>query len=250
MSQIHKILEGESFRLLHQRYADVPHRYLGQALQMRGESDPQRLEAFMDSAEEILSRFDTIEESLADSFGSGWVSIARLAYNLAVVDFARRIPAYKHVALLYERRSSKDEIIRAFLEPSVAGRESVGTISIAPTRNETPNSMLYGELLEVEKSQAMNYLQVWIGRVHSTNNSTQATRILGEEDTWFIENGFVEEILSVERRMGHALRDNMTVLCAYNIPKLKPEYLKQIIISHSHVILADAKMIYVAPDQA
>ncbi len=235
--------------MLYPRYADIPHEYLGLALRMCGESDPRKLEAFMSSAGEILSRFDAIEEKIGEALGLGWVSIARLAYNMAVIDFARRIPARSRLTLLYERGSSKDEMTRAFLEPSLVGEATAGAISVAPIRNERLNNMLYAELRGVEKSQAMKHLNRWVGTVHSSNKSTEPTRILGEEHTWFFENDFADEILWAEKNMGHALRDNLTRMCIYNILKPRQEYLKQVIVSHSHVILADVHRIYLAPGQ-
>jgi hypothetical protein len=80
--------------------------------------------------------------------------------------------------------------------------------------------------------------------LHSSNKSDIATRI-SRENTWLIENGFTDELLSFEETIGKHIQDNMSILCLCDISKIKDQQiLKKIIGAHSYVVTDEPFVMY------
>ncbi|MGI0082915.1 MAG: hypothetical protein ACREAG_06425 [Nitrosopumilaceae archaeon] len=70
------------------------------------------------------------------------------------------------------------------------------------------------------------------------------TRIADEDVTWWIKNGFADEHLKLEKKLGKRLDDNMLILCAYNISNMNDKQIATVIEPHGLVILDDPLSLY------
>jgi hypothetical protein len=121
----------------------------------------------------------------------------------------------------------------------------------------------------VDKAEIMNGLYSWVYSIHSSSKqnikdnrngtsqkvhresrnyqSTTTTRIATDDDSWFFTNGFGEEILTTEESVSRRMKDNITSICMYDIPKVNDEEsIRRLIESHSHVILDYPFVVYAA----
>ena len=109
-------------------------------------------------------------------------------------------------------------------------------------------SITYDEFLIVEKSKAMSGMFEWISEIHKSNLSGRETRVAGEDASWFLRNGFDNEFLDAEKKIGRRVQDKISVLCAYDTERIPLEsQLKRIIESHGYVIIDRPMEVYKAP---
>jgi hypothetical protein len=144
------------------------------------------------------------------------------------------------------------------------------------------SNMLYTQIFSsLDKSEIKNRLFDWIYSVHSSSSlgtsengkmalsqeeqddggtglgekQTEdemkqqdphtATRIATDDDTWFFRNGFKDEILITEESVGRCVKDNISIMCMFDIPKVTDEEsLRRLVRSHSHVVLDYPYMVY------
>jgi hypothetical protein len=67
---------------------------------------------------------------------------------------------------------------------------------------------------------------------------------VGEDEAWFLDNGFADELISLEKQLGPRLRDRMSVLCTYDLHRTPPQYLQDIIASHDYVITDEPVLVF------
>lgn len=75
-------------------------------------------------------------------------------------------------------------------------------------------------------------------------------RVAGEDETYLLEKGYTNEIIALEQSIGKRTRDNMTILCGFNISRLADEdinaLLETIISCHGYVIIDEPFRVYAA----
>jgi hypothetical protein len=170
------------------------------------------------------------------------------------LEFVLRLPAGEHVVLLYDKYSSLGDVIAEFFDPEVTAGAPKGLFSADPAHFRDVENFLYSRLLGIDDKQtAMKKMSDWISQLYSRekkvdqsppSNSQKiiTTRIAGQ-DTWFFENGFEDEILSLEKAIGKKREHgSITFLCSYYVPKLKEQQIKDVVQSHSYVIAEDGML--------
>jgi hypothetical protein len=163
-----------------------------------------------------------------------------------VIDFVRSREGHEHVLFLYGNAKIKDELLAEFFG-SAATATPKGLLSVSPHRIPSTNNMLYGELLSVERSKAMDKAFDWVYTIHSVNDSKKGTRIAGEDASWFFRNGLENEFIQTERAIGTQAADNISFLCSYDLAKIDERHLETIIPCHGFVVLGDPPAIYKSP---
>jgi hypothetical protein len=84
---------------------------------------------------------------------------------------------------------------------------------------------------------------------------TAATRVAGEDCSWFFRNGLTNEFLTAEKSIGTQIQDNISIMCSYDLSnvaatvdydndKQNNDLLKTIISSHKYVVLDEPFSIY------
>lgn len=163
-----------------------------------------------------------------------------------VVDFVRSWEGHEHVLFLYGNAGTKDNVLAEFFG-SAASATPKGILSVSPCHIPSTNNMLYGELLSVERSKAMNKAFDWVYTIHSVNDSMKGTRIAGEDASWFFRNGLGNEFIQTERAIGTKVADNISFLCSYDLAKIDERHLETIIPCHGFVVLDDPPAVYKSP---
>jgi hypothetical protein len=184
-------------------------------------------------------------------------------------EFIREIRPHDHVTLLYSNEDSKQRALSAFFNPSAKEKTVKGLVSrklLGHTDFKLDSNVLYDELFSnAEKSEIPKRRLDWIQSLHSSQSSSQIsadtfhpgregqweqqlqTRIAGEDCTWFFNNNLGDGSLSAEKSLGRRIRDNISVLCMYNISNIEEEQtIKDLVTCHSHVILDWPFMVYTA----
>ncbi len=173
--------------------------------------------------------------------------IIKELYNKTLRGFINQSHAHDHIALLYEYESIKKQIILDFLSSPLNIGSPKGIITTKPTDIESiTHNILYPDLLEVDKSKAMDKMIEWIYKTHSQNESkTNPTIIIGEFAHWFLKNNLAEEFLSLETIIGGHINENMLVICPYYISDIMDEnLLKKIIKPHDYIMIDHLSQIY------
>lgn len=88
---------------------------------------------------------------------------------------------------------------------------------------------------------------------------TAATRVAGEDCSWFFRNGLTNEFLTAEKSIGTQIKDNISIMCSYDLSNVAAtvdydndkqnknknnDLLKTIISSHKYVVLDEPFSIY------
>ncbi|MEM3095273.1 MAG: hypothetical protein QXX64_06515 [Nitrososphaera sp.] len=88
----------------------------------------------------------------------------------------------------------------------------------------------------------MKRLGNWIAGLGSSE--AVGIRAAGEENSWFIHNGFEHELLSLEESLGPHLGDKISILCSYDLSNISELQLKRLIKSHSLAVTDEPFMVY------
>lgn len=175
------------------------------------------------------------------------LSLADIASEMKeaqVEQFVRCMSGHEHVGFLYHKTAIKDAILSQFFDPSTSG----ALVSLKMSGKFGVPQMVYEDLLKMRKAEALEGMFVWLEEVHRTNRSGRETRVAGEDASWFLQNGFEEEILEAERSLGQRISVKRSVMCSYNIAGIATEgQLKKIIESHGHIITDQPLAVYHAP---
>ena len=175
------------------------------------------------------------------------------------LEFVRKTPSHTHIAFLYTNDNSKNNILAAFFDTKI-NSAAKGLFSFKKPANNyvsgVENIILYEELLQEprEYEVVVNRLADWLAKLNPGNKSQQdnddsPTRIADEDAMWWVRNGFVSQILGIEKSMVRYLQDNMSVLCGYNISNVSNghfdrESISTLISTHDHVILDESSVMF------
>ena len=172
------------------------------------------------------------------------------------LEFVRKIPLHKHIAFLYINENSKADILAAFFDTKITGKATKALLSSNKPTKDDLSYMSYEELLQEPREYEVvaNRLADWIAKLNPGNKSQQnnddsPTRIADEDAMWWVRNGFVSQILGIEKSMVRYLQDNMSVLCGYNISNVSKghfdrESISTLISTHDHVILDESSVMF------
>lgn len=153
--------------------------------------------------------------------------------------FLRHLPSAEHIVLLHRSPEAKEKMISAFLDaPAARGVIFSGDRKYAPDIH----SVSYENILKKEdKAKSMNDLGSWIGGVRANG---KVARIVGQDDAWFLNNGFSEELISLEKGLGPKLDEGMSVFCTYDLQRTSSVHLHDIITSHDYILLDSPMIVY------
>jgi hypothetical protein len=236
------------------------------------------------SERELLTNYDLFEKSLYDIFGkvsfillrglkkeilihavlmdsrltvsdilNPNITIGDILKNLREVEafqFVRKMQSHEHILFLYDNKNSNDKILSEFF--SISGKDNVskGLLSLTPADNlnQISSNMLYDNLvLRVQnKHEALKKLSDWMFNLHSSNKSDFATRIAFEDGTWWLRKGLDDDYVGFEESLGKHIRNNLSILCCYDISHFNELYIGTTIASHIYVILDEPMIIYKA----
>jgi hypothetical protein len=176
--------------------------------------------------------------------------------NEEMFEFIHKIPGHEHIIFLYENENYKDKVLSIFFDTDVTGGNDnipKGLLSEKPANMNSVNNILYDKFLQAPTDKALKKFSNWIAKLHSLNKSqsyNSATRIAGEDETWWLRNDFAYKFMLLEELLGKYIHDNIIIMCGYNISKLNKKQIKTImktIISfHGYVILDEPLMVYKA----
>lgn len=153
--------------------------------------------------------------------------------------FLRHLPNAEHIVLLHREAEAKEKMISAFLDAAAAR----GVIFSGDRQYGSDiHSVSYEDILKKEdKQNSMKNLADWIGGVRAKG---KVARIIGQDDAWFINNGFAEELMALEKGLGPKLEDGMSVFCTYDLQNTSSVHLHDIITSHDYVLLDNPMVVY------
>lgn len=89
----------------------------------------------------------------------------------------------------------------------------------------------------------MKRLGDWIAGLGSSE--ANGIRVAGEEDSWFLQNGFENELLLLEDSLGPHPQDKVSVLCSYDLSNVSELQLRRLIEAHSIAITDEPFIVYV-----
>jgi hypothetical protein len=176
-----------------------------------------------------------------------------------VMSFVRNMAGHEHVAFLYSKKTIKVNVLSQFFYQSAvpddnsnsSGRKALISLDddTRPIKFSNVQKIYYDDFLKIEqKSEVMDRMFDWIGEIHKLNPSGRETRIAGEDASWFLRNGFEQEFIDAERKIGRQVQDMIAILCSYDVNGIALEnQLKSVIEAHKYVITDQPLAVYVAP---
>jgi hypothetical protein len=150
----------------------------------------------------------------------------------------RHMPKNEHSIFLWEGEAFLDMVLSEFFDPGVTGNAPKGLFSAKPSTFESMNNLVQKDVAGLERSAAIKKIRGWMAEVHASNETNLPTRIAVEDYSWFLKNGSAKGLIELEQQIGPGVKENMTILCGYNLSKLtdlKP--LETLIGFHSYAIL-------------
>jgi hypothetical protein len=150
----------------------------------------------------------------------------------------RHMPKNEHAILLWEDETILDMVMSEFFDPGATGKAPKGLLSTKPSTFESVNNLVQKEVSGLERPAAVRKIRAWMAEVHATNDTNLPTRIAVEDYSWFVQNGLAKGLMELEQNIGPRVKENMTILCGYNISKLTdPKALETLIGFHGYAIL-------------
>jgi hypothetical protein len=179
-----------------------------------------------------------------------------------VMSFVRNMAGHEHAAFLYSKKTIKDNVLSQFFSQSAvpdnnnnssSSRKALVSLDnddTGPKRFSDVQKIYYDDFLKIEeKSEVMDRMFDWIGEIHKLNQSGRETRIAGEDASWFLRNGFEQEFIDAERKIGRQVQDKIAILCSYDVDGIALEnQLKSVIEAHKYIITDQPLAVYVAPE--
>jgi len=206
--------------------------------------------------EELLA----VSDVKSDDYDTGDAvsDLHRILYHIAedkVLRFVEELPSHEHITLLYGDKSSKDKVINAYLGSEHYHDVPKAILYANSTRFRQPNyrvdGIAYSEL-EVESKEekrqqrkfSLEKLAIKINEIHGRNKTQLPTRIVGEGDNWFIDNGYLNELLDLEKALGRKVKDRMCYLCVYDSSRITEEQLESLASCHGFIVADNPMVIY------
>lgn len=150
----------------------------------------------------------------------------------------RHMPKNEHAIFLWKDDTFLDMVLAEFFDPSVTGKAPRGLLSAKPSTIESVNNMVHKDLSGLDKPAAIRKIKDWMTEIHASNETKLPTRIAIEDYSWFLQNGLAKGLVELEQDIGPKVKDNMTILCGYNVSKLiDSKELERLIGFHGYAIL-------------
>ena len=150
----------------------------------------------------------------------------------------RHIPKSEHAILLWEKETFLDMVLAEFFDPRVTGKAPKGLLSAKPSTLESVNNMVHKDFSGLDKPAAIRKIRDWMTKIHESNETDLPTRIAVEDYSWFLQNGSAKGLMELEQNIGPIVKENMTILCGYNVSKLTDsKELERLMSFHGYAIL-------------
>lgn len=160
-----------------------------------------------------------------------------------IVEFVRNVKGSEHLLVLWQNQESKDRIISEFFNKTYSGN-SKGYFSITPYKDKSVENTIYEKYFEQHREkflpQAVDKVVAKVG----TNKTEFSTRYAFEDDTWLMERGQTEALISTEEQLGKTLDEHLSLFCSDYLTRLDEAKLKRMIPAHGYVILAESPALY------
>ncbi len=150
----------------------------------------------------------------------------------------RHMPKNEHAIFVWEEETFLDMVLSEFFDPGATGKAPKGLFSVKPSALESVNNLVQKDLSGLDKPEAVKKIRGWMAEVHASNETNLPTRIAVEDYSWFLQNGLAKGLMELEQSIGRRVKENMTILCGYNVSKLNdPKHLETLIGFHGYAIL-------------
>ena len=150
----------------------------------------------------------------------------------------RHIPKNEHAIFLWEKETLLDMVLAEFFDPRVTGKAPKGLLSAKPSTLESVNNMVHKDFSGLDKPAAIRKIRDWMTKIHESNETDLPTRIAVEDYSWFLQNGSAKGLMELEQNIGPIVKENMTILCGYNVSKLTDsKELERLMSFHGYAIL-------------
>jgi hypothetical protein len=150
----------------------------------------------------------------------------------------RHMPKSEHAIFLWEEETFLEMVLSEFFDPGATGKASKGLFSVKPSAFESVNNLMRKDVSGLERPAAIRKIRDWMAEVHATNDTNLPTRIAVEDYSWFLQNESAKGIVELEQNIGRRVKENMTILCGYNVSKLTDTKLLETLIGfHGYAIL-------------
>src|SRR5207302_9358231 len=126
----------------------------------------------------------------------------------------------EHAIFLWEEETFLDMVLSEFFDPGATGKAPKGLFSAKPSALEYVSNLVQKDVSGLDKSGAIKKIRGWIAEVHATNDTNLPTRIAVEDYSWLLQNGMAKGLMDLEQSFGRKVKENMTILCGYNVSKL------------------------------
>ena len=148
------------------------------------------------------------------------------------------MPKNEHAIFLWEEATLLDMVLSEFFDPGATGKAPKGLFSAKPSTLESVINLVQKDVSGLDKPEAIKKIRGWMAEVHASNDTNLPTRIAVEDYSWFFQNGLAKGLMELEQSFGRRVKENMTILCGYNVSKLTdPKHLETLIDFHGYAIL-------------
>jgi len=172
-------------------------------------------------------------------------------YTLLCSDFEellkilKNFKGHEHVAFFYDTEKYRDKIFKSFFETA----KNTNTPSLYYCKNNssiTADKILhYDDLLDNNHELDIQSVIREAIKIHEKNRSGFATRLGGEDSTWYIGNGFFEDHQKFEAVLGTSLNDDFSVICGYDIQNISNSQILSVIKYYGFIIFEKNNSLFV-----
>ncbi|MGB8152475.1 MAG: hypothetical protein WCF97_01005 [Nitrososphaeraceae archaeon] len=166
--------------------------------------------------------------------------------SIEALDFVHKMSSYNHIAYLYSSKVSLSKILSEYFSPRDAPKALLSENPMDYVLFDLSSSISYKELFgpinAPIKEDVITKMRNWIDGIRANNKSDTSTRIAEDDATWWIRNGYTHGLTMLEQSLCKELPEKTSILCAFDISKLKPKQLgamKSVIGSHDYVIIEE-----------
>jgi hypothetical protein len=157
----------------------------------------------------------------------------------------RHMPKNEHGIFLWKEETFLDMVLSEFFDPGATGKAAKGLFSAKPSAFESVNNLVYKDVSGLDRATAIRKIRGWMADVHASNETNLPTRIAVEDYSWFLQNGLAKGLMELEQSIGRRVRENMIILCGYNVSKLNdPKELERLVDFHGYAILDSPFRVY------
>ena len=160
-----------------------------------------------------------------------------------IVDFVRAVKGSEHLLVLWDNQKSKDQVVSEFFNKAYSG-DSKGYFSVKPYQDDSVENTIYEKYFEQHGKQFIPQAVDKVVATVGANKTGSSTRYAFEDDTWLMEKGQTEEVISTEEHLGKKVDKNLSLFCFDNIARLDESKLKRMIPAHGYVVLAESPSLF------